>query len=378
MPLFSPVSYNLTTGSKARLPILDGLRGVAALLVVAFHLVEMHYTDATQRPLNHAYLAVDFFFLLSGYVIGYAYDSRWGGMTPWAFMKRRLIRLHPMVVIGSLFGAALFYFSGSSFFPKVDETPVSTLLLMTVLGALLIPLRPSDDIRGWDETYPLNGPAWSLFFEYIANILYALGLRRLGLKPLAVLTVLFAGALVHLAVTAPGGSISGGWTLSPDQLNIGFTRLLFPFFGGLLLYRLGRVIRVKHALWIATAVMVAVMVAPYVGDKESPWINGLYEASMIIFVFPLVVLVGAGGTLHSRLSEKVCDFLGELSYPLYLMHYPICYIYFSWIRGGEKIRPLSETWPVALGIFVGSVVLSWLVMRYVDAPIRRRLSARSR
>ena len=80
--------------SKPRYEILDGLRGVAAMLVVAYHLFETYYHGAPNQPINHGYLAVDFFFVLSGFVIGYAYDDRWDKMSIWAFFKRRLIRLH--------------------------------------------------------------------------------------------------------------------------------------------------------------------------------------------------------------------------------------------------------------------------------------------
>ena len=90
--------------------ILDGLRGVASLVVVAFHLFEAHAASHADQIINHGYLAVDFFFVLSGFVIGYAYDDRWGRMTYRDFFKRRLIRLHPMVVMGMLIGAAAFSF----------------------------------------------------------------------------------------------------------------------------------------------------------------------------------------------------------------------------------------------------------------------------
>ncbi len=82
--------------SKAHYPILDGLRGVAAIMVVAFHILETFSGgDHVKQIINHGYLAVDFFFVLSGFVIGYAYDDRWNNMTLGGFFKRRLIRLHP-------------------------------------------------------------------------------------------------------------------------------------------------------------------------------------------------------------------------------------------------------------------------------------------
>lgn len=163
--------------SKPHYDILDGLRGVAALLVVVFHLCEAHATSHFDQLLNHGYLAVDFFFALSGFVIGYAYDDRWGRMTVGGFFKRRLIRLQPMVVLGMAVGAALFYFQDCDMWP-VHAVPVWKMLAVMLVGMTLLPVPVSMDVRGWQEMHPLNGPGWSLFYEYCANILYALVVRR--------------------------------------------------------------------------------------------------------------------------------------------------------------------------------------------------------
>ena len=104
------VSAAAFADTKPPYNLLDGLRGVAALMVVWFHVCEAFATSHVDQRINHGYLAVDFFFVLSGFVIGYAYDDRWGRMTYRDFFKRRLIRLHPMVVMGMLIGAAAFYF----------------------------------------------------------------------------------------------------------------------------------------------------------------------------------------------------------------------------------------------------------------------------
>jgi peptidoglycan/LPS O-acetylase OafA/YrhL len=149
---------------KPHYSILDGLRGVAAVTVVAFHLMEAHATGRFDQVINHGYLAVDFFFLLSGFVIGYAYDDRWARITTWDFFKRRLIRLQPMVVMGMIVGAACFYFQDSVLWPIISEVPVWKMLLIMLIGFTMIPVPPAMDIRGWIEMYPLNGPAWSLFF----------------------------------------------------------------------------------------------------------------------------------------------------------------------------------------------------------------------
>lgn len=181
--------------SKPHYDLLDGLRGVAALLVVWYHVFEGYaFAGGTSiETINHGYLAVDFFFILSGFVIGYAYDDRWGKtLTVKNFFKRRLVRLHPMVIMGSLIGALFFYF-GSAAFPMIAGVQWWEVLLICLLGCTMLPALPSWDIRGWGETSPLNGPAWSLLYEYIANILYALVIRRF---PKFVLGLFVAGAAV--------------------------------------------------------------------------------------------------------------------------------------------------------------------------------------
>lgn len=177
--------------TKPHYNILDGLRGVAALTVVCFHLFEAYATSHLDQKINHGYLAVDFFFILSGFVVGYAYDDRWKTMRITDFLKRRFIRLHPMVVLGAVIGAVMFYFQGCSVW-DVSQVSAMALILATLMNTFLIPATPGMEIRGVGEMYPLNGPSWSLFFEYMGNILYAFFLHKLSTKVLSVL-VLSAG-----------------------------------------------------------------------------------------------------------------------------------------------------------------------------------------
>ena len=153
--------------TKPHYNILDGLRGVAALTVVCFHLFEAYATSHLDQKINHGYLAVDFFFILSGFVVGYAYDDRWKTMRIADFLKRRFIRLH-LWAIGPC-GAVMFYFQGCSVW-DVSQVPVVALITATLMSnVLLIPATPGMEIRGVGEMYPLNGPSWSLFFEYIGT-----------------------------------------------------------------------------------------------------------------------------------------------------------------------------------------------------------------
>ena len=256
---------------KPHYAALDGLRGVAAVMVVLFHMFEGSARDFqfhTDQIINHGYLSVDFFFMLSGFVIGYAYDDRWGKMSLWNFCKRRLVRLQPMVVMGMLLGGALFYFQGSEIFPNIAQTPVWKMLLVMTVGFTLLPVPVSLDIRGWTEMHPLNGPAWSLFFEYIANILYAVLIRKFTSRWLAVPVFLAACALIHQCYTQ--GNNIGGWTLDVEQCRVGLTRLMFPFFGGLLLFRLCKPGRVRHGLWWCSLLLVGALACrTWAGRKTS-------------------------------------------------------------------------------------------------------------
>ena len=138
--------------SKKHFLILDALRGVAAIMVLIMHTFEMYCEgDYHKLFINHGYLAVDFFFMLSGYVMAHAYDDRWDRMTVLDFAKRRLIRLHPLILLGMTLGALLFFFQESPLFPKIADTSVWQLVLVTVIGFTLLPVPPSMDIKGWNE-----------------------------------------------------------------------------------------------------------------------------------------------------------------------------------------------------------------------------------
>ncbi len=192
--------------SKPHYPLLDGLRGVAAFLVVWYHIFE-GFQFAGGKPtidfINHGYLAVDFFFILSGFVIGYAYDDRWGKtLTLGGFFRRRLIRLHPMVVMGATIGLISFLLTGMERWDGTTST-LSMTFLAFICSCLMIPALPGmpREVRGNGEMFPFNGPCWSLFFEYLGNIIYAFIIRKLPTKILAFLSFLLCCALAWFAIT---------------------------------------------------------------------------------------------------------------------------------------------------------------------------------
>jgi peptidoglycan/LPS O-acetylase OafA/YrhL len=362
--------------AKSHYVILDGLRGVAALMVVLFHLFEAWSGgDPEKQIINHGYLAVDFFFLLSGFVVAYAYDDRWGsGMSPWDFYKRRLVRLQPMIIVGGLIGAALLAFQHGSLFPKLDTVTTWQVLGVLALSFVMIPMTPSAEIRGWGEIYPLNGPQWSLFYEYIANILYAVGLRKLSNRWLGALVAVSALALIGLLVMGPRGDVIGGWALDAKGVQIGLTRVMFPFFAGVLLMRLGKRIKVRNAFAVCSLLLVAALSLPRFGVEAQRWINGLYEAACIIVLFPLIVAIGAGEKDVDGRSVRIARFFGDLSYPLYITHYPLIYIYTTWVV--DQKPSVGQGALVAVGVFVGAVTIAWACLKLYDEPVRRRLAGR--
>ena len=359
--------------TKPHYLILDGLRGVAAVMVVAFHILEAHSTSHADQLINHGYLAVDFFFLLSGFVIGYAYDDRWKKMSMGEFFKRRLIRLQPMVIMGMIIGALMFYYQDSTvLWPGISEVPAWMVIVVMLIGFTVIPVPPSMDIRGWQEMHPLNGPAWSLFFEYIANILYAIGIRKLSNTMLGILVVLFAAFLIHLGVTAPAGDIIGGWSIDPTQLHVGFARLLYPFFAGLLLSRIATLKYIKNAFaWCSLAVIV-VLSFPRVGTEANLWVNGLFDALSVILIFPLIVYMGASGDVKGKYTSGLCKFLGDISYPIYITHYPIIYIYTAWVKDNNV--QLKDAGMTALYTFAACIFLAYASLKLYDEPIRKWLA----
>lgn len=369
-----------TKDSKPHYALLDGLRGVAALLVVWYHVFE-GFQFAGNKPvidfINHGYLAVDFFFILSGFVVGYAYDNRWGKtLTLAGFFRRRLIRLQPMVCMGAVIGTASFLLSGMERWDGTHATLWLTFLAF-VCGCLMLPALPGmpREVRGNGEMFPLNGPCWSLFFEYVGNIVYALFIRRLSTRLLALLSFALCCALAWFAVTDQSGygSIGVGWTVDRTNILGGSLRMLCPFTMGLLLSRIFKPIHyARGAFWISAALLLAIFHIPYIYSDGALSLNGVFEAACIIAVFPLVVWYAASGKTTDEASTRICRFLGDISYPLYIVHYPLMYAFYMWLIKTRQYT-LYETWPAALAAVTASIILAWLCLKLYDMPVRKWL-----
>jgi peptidoglycan/LPS O-acetylase OafA/YrhL len=223
--------------------------------------------------------------------------------------------------------------------------------------------------------HPLDGPAWSLFFEYLANILYAVGLRKLSKTALSVFVFLAATYLIQLAVFGQRGDLIGGWALNAPELHIGFARLLYPFFAGMLLNRLAARIQLKGAFLISGLLLIVALSLPRFGGTQHHWMNGLYEALCVVLIFPVIVAIGAGEKRVEGPSIRVARFFGDLSYPLYITHYPLVYIYTGWVVRNKPVG-FQGVLP-ALLVAASAITIAFTSLKLYDEPVRRWLSRRS-
>jgi peptidoglycan/LPS O-acetylase OafA/YrhL len=361
------VNIDRTSSGKEHFEVLDGLRGSAAFLIVIFHL--FNYSFGFQGPwalVKHAYLAVDFFFALSGFVVAYAYDDRWRKMTILQFFRIRLIRLHPMVLVGATLGLLFYLFD--PFGKAMNHTPPLTLVLTYILSLLLLPSLPTGGRH--NETQALNGPAWSLMQEYLGNIAYALVLRRLRTRALALVLVLAGAGLFWVANDK--GSLDGGWGYT--EIWMAPLRLTASFVMGLWLYRIHDRVRLpKIGLFLLSIVLVICFQMPVFSKVGGFSLNGLYDAACVLFLFPLIILCGAHSDAGLGMIN-LCKLIGRLSYPLYISHIGFVYV----------LANYSSTHRPSAGFIVGWILVllpivtinAWLWLKFYDEPIRAWLTRR--
>jgi len=352
---------------KAHFEVLDGLRGTAALLVVAFHIQGITVLfDAPRLLLPHAYLAVDFFFALSGFVVGYAYDDRWRTMSTRQFLVRRFTRLHPLVVLGGVLG--LLSYVADPFAGDRQNAPAILIVFAFIMALFALPSAPLPNRLG--DSHPLNAPAWTLLQEYIGNLAYALVLRRLGTRALAT-TALVAG-LVSAAMALSLGSYDTGWGLA--NFWGAPVRLAYPFITGLLIFRLhDRLPRWRIGFVPLSLILGLVFAAPVLPSYGGFKLNGLYQALCVLLLFPAIIVAGRHSGGHP-LVTCLCRVAGQLSYPLYITHYPFVYLYMNWIASGG-----TTTWAtasVAAALYAFTIAFALAAYRWWDLPLRLALQRR--
>ena len=291
-----------------------------------------------------------------------------------------------MLVMGAFIGLICFFIQGGV---KWDgtSTPFHWVMIAFVLTLFFIPAYPgaSYDIRGNAEMFPLNGPSWSLFFEYIGNILYALFIRKLSNKMLGLLV----GVTGILWIWFVAFDISGydmigiGWTLDAVNFFGGLLRMMFPFTLGMLMARNFRqkskvksqkTLFTKNIFWISIIILFALFSVPYFPKTSTISVNGIYELACIMIVFPLIVWIAASSdSAQSKFTLKLSNFLGDLSYPLYIVHYPVMYVFYAWLIKNQYFT-LGETWQMVILVLTVCIVLAYACLKLYDEPIRKWLS----
>lgn len=375
--IMKQTTAHINTDTKPHYLILDGLRGVAALIVLLYHVGEGFWIEGTGVPVfNHGYLGVDFFFILSGFVLGYAYDDRWKkGFGHRGFVMRRLIRLHPMLIAGAVLGVVTYLIQGSTRWDGT-EVPFTFVLLAFLLQIVMLPIIPGSmaDIRGNNEMFPLNGPSWSLFFEYIASFYYALLARKFSTPVLTGIVVFLGISLAGftLADVNQASNIGFGWSLSDYGFIGGLLKVLFSFSMGLLLSRKYKPKHISGAFWICATILVVIALMPNFTQFGATWMNNLFDVICVLFIFPILVLIGASGDTRDTHSSNISTFLGKISYPVYIIHYPFYYLFYSWLWA--ETRPTSQIIPIAITLVVGCILIAYLLLKYYDEPVRKYLS----
>ncbi|TXC68327.1 acyltransferase [Sphingorhabdus soli] len=324
--------------------VLNGLRGVAAIAVVLFHSSVVLRIDL----IPNGALAVDFFFLLSGFVVAHAYDRRLeAGLTHTEFFKLRINRFYPIYLIGVLIGCFIvagLYLAGDPEFHLWEPA------LALALALLFLPMIPSG--YSGSNVYPMNGPSWSLAVELVVNWVYAVFQRHLTVRRLAAISGAAAVALV--VATALRGSPLGGplW----EDIELGYIRALFSFPIGVIIYRVRDRIGSAGLPFPIVAALLTVALCVHAGT----W-NGLYQLGFIFLISPMLVAVGLGEV--SDRSRSLCQFLGRTSYPIYAIHFPLIIL----LNAGAPLFGIDPMIAVAAGL---AVLL--LVSAPLDAIDERR------
>lgn len=338
--------------NRKQFQTLDGLRGVAALIVVMWHGDTLF---GGLRPMS-GYLAVDLFFGLSGFVISHAYGARLTeGLSAARFMGLRLIRLYPLYILGIGLAAA-YDVAGLAMGSPLN--PASWYLS----SAAMAPAPPSAQSQ---ILYPMNPPAWSLFFELLSNL--GLALAPVMILRIRNLLIIVAVAIAALAAqSAIAGDLHGG-SMWPTVWG-GLPRVAVSFALGALIYRWSPRLRFKPpaALLLAIAAALLFVDAP---DALRPW----YDFLVVVLVWPSILVCAVNAEPSARLQPTFA-WLGMVSYAVYALHFPIIVAITGVLR---RLAPrLLADAPLAVGVIclVASLLAAWIADIVYDQPVRRALT----
>lgn len=332
--------------NSSKFVTLDGLRGFAALAVMIFHFQDHSKLMDGWAPFKAGWLAVDFFFVLSGFVIAHAYDRRFAaGMTMRQFMVARLVRLAPMYLFGT--ALTILYLAVLRFkHYYLHQDPLATFYTDSVLGLFAIP-----QFLISQPFYPLNFPAWSLIFELIANIAY-----RFLFTTLSTRTLIGIVAISYLATYIPfrtfGASTGVGYA-APDLV-----RVSYGFFVGVLIYRIWSrsTFRPNVPAWSLIIALLVLLVS-----KK-------YE-HYAVALFPILVYLGASAG-SARLTDRCFIALGELSFGIYMIQDAIIRIAVTTIDRFPEASAANAGYLAAFATGLGAIFLAFVSYHAYDVPVR--------
>ncbi len=330
---------------RALFATLDGMRGVAALAVALYH-GEQWFRPFGVHPAG-AFVAVDLFFCLSGFVIAHAYGRRLdAGLSPARFMTLRLLRLYPLFFLALSIQILLYGFS-------MVSGSTSPAELAAVIGPALVFLPTPWNVA----LFPANGPAWSLFFELVINLVAVLLWRWMSAGLMVTLAI--AGGLALLLLALAADSVDGGYFWS--GFGLGLARVTFSFFVGCLIYET----RLHERLPRLPASLLILVVAALLWFAADFGVAG--ELAVVLLAFPALVALGAATEPAWRAPSLLA---GRLSYAVYVLHMPF-YILLAnvVVKSSVGLPP----WLAALFALPLLLAGSWIADRWYDAPVRRFL-----
>lgn len=328
---------------------LDGIRGIAATIVMTRHLPDMF----GRFTFPSCYLAVDLFFVLSGFVIANAYGARLSsGMGALEFMRIRMIRFYPLYLLGFLIGivdVAYRMFSGDG-----GAWSGIGLSLALIAGLFMLPSPSSSD----GGLYPMNTPSWSLGFEVAVNILYGFIHRWLTAKVLLVIIALSALGLLRYTLSYGSVNFGDSW----ETIPAGIARVCYSFFAGVLVWRFrgSRSVSSMGALIIAAIVGLLLMV-----QVEA----AMFDLAMVMVGFPLIVWAAAQVEPGRRIAPAFIK-LGLASYGVYVLHAPLGRIIEQAATNSGTAIPIPV---VGIAFIIALTVLVLWIDRVFDQPVRRKL-----
>jgi peptidoglycan/LPS O-acetylase OafA/YrhL len=331
-------------------------------MVTMFHLASR---QKTEHLLPHGYLAVDFFFMLSGVVLAHAYEGRFGqGLDVRGFVVRRLIRLYPLVLAGALLG--LLVRLAKYLVDPASVDPLGQVLVAGLLNAALVPMFYGSELTG-RSLFPTDGPLWSLFFEVLANLAWVAVLVRR--KTTLLLVILLVAAVLDAVCIRHYGTANVG--SDRDTFFAALPRVTYGFVAGVLLYRLRHHIRPLTGRWVAPA-LGALLILAVLPGQVAPAHTAWRDMACVFLILPTIVGLGMAPSI-GRPASHVGSVLGRWSYPLYVLHYPVLV---AVIEIAKIQFPTAPHNLVGVAAVAAALTVSWVVLVVYDEPVRAALTRR--